>query len=50
VTAEVGGRIQRASNSWQRAGHVMVTGTDGAQAAALADGLARLIRIVTRED
>ena len=50
VTAEVGGRIHRPRSSWQRAGHVMVTGTDGTQAAALADDLARLIRIVTRED
>ena len=50
VTAEAGGRIQVPSSSWQRAGHVMVTGSGGAHAAALADDLARQIRIVTRED
>src|SRR6266566_4748570 len=50
VTAGAGGRIQVPSSSWQRAGHVMVTGSGGAHAAALADDLARQIRIVTRED
>jgi biotin carboxylase len=50
ITTEPGRRIELPTSSWQRVGHVIVTGADGVQARELADRLAGMIRIVARED
>jgi hypothetical protein len=50
VTATPGARVEAACSSWQRAGHVMVTGASAGEAAALADDLAGRIHITTTPD